>query len=652
MLRFLRNMRIRYKLLTAYSCTFLFAFLVVGVVIYAQVRGIVQDTIEMELMRTTVTIQTMVRTAADVSVRNYMRAVAEKALDEARFLHREVRRGRLTEEEAKQRATQAFLSQRIGETGRVYCLDSNGIMVVHHKRSLLGVDLSGLSFVKEQIRRKVGFLEYDWKEPLERVRRSKAVYMTYFQPWDWIITASSYRDEFGQLVNVNDFRRRLFELGFGKSGYPFVLDYDGNMLAHPYLEGKHYSEYGEPELSRVAERIVTEKNGHFDYMWMNPGGAGLKKKVVYYKAIPELRWIVSSSSYYEDFQGPMDDVGYAFLIALLVAVGIMVPISIWIGEQINHPVKEMQESFAKAAGGDFSVRMHEHSRDELGHMAGYFNSFMEKLTEYSNNLENELAFRKETEKELIAMDKTRSLFLASASHELRTPLTSIIGFLKLMDRNFNRRFLPHLRTRDNLGGRAEQFSRNLAIVGIEADRLGRLVNDLLDMSKIESGRMEWREQTLFVNAVLKRAADSIAAFAAERADVRFEVETSMGDVVFYADPDRVHQVLINLLNNAFKFTEKGAVVLSGKAVPEGVEFSICDTGPGIPESDREKVFDIFYQVSDADQRSSGHLGTGLGLAICRQIVDHYGGSLSVSPGERKGSCFMFTIPTGGGRDGM
>ncbi|XXJ18596.1 cache domain-containing protein [Desulfovibrio caledoniensis] len=645
----LGDSRIRTKLYVAYAGAFLVIFLVAGGLIHAQVGDLLRRGTESELAKTTEALRTMVRATVDVSIRNYMRAVSEKCLDEARSLDRQVQRGRLTEAEARDRARETFLSMTIGREGRVYCLNSQGIMVVHHKRSLEGVDMSGLSFVREQIRRKDGFMTYEWKEPLEAGSRSKAVYMTYFEPWDWIISASAYREEFAQIVNVEDFRQRFFELRSGRSGYPFVLDHDGYLLIHPYLRGVHYSDYESPRMSSVAERIVNERNGHFDYLWRNPGETGLKKKVVYFKDIPELGWIVASSSYYEDFQQPLDSIGYVMLLALAVAVLLMIPVSFGIGALITRPIDRLQENFARAAEGDFSVRMEQHSRDELGLMAGYFNSFMERLTAYSADLENEIARRRETEKELLAMDRAKSMFLASASHELRTPLTSIIGFLHLMEKRFRTRFMPVLGPLDPVGQQARKFEKNLHIVRVEADRLGRLVNDLLDLSKIEAGRMEWRDKTLSVDGVLRRAAEATGALDDERPGVKLVVESLAEPMAIRADEDKIHQVLINLLSNAFKNTEAGSVTLSAVKTEAGASFSVCDTGRGISRDEQERIFDIFYQGRDENKRSTNVFGTGLGLSICRRIVAHYESRLVVDSVLGKGSCFRFTIPLA--RDG-
>ena len=246
---------------------------------------------------------------------------------------------------------------------------------------------------------------------------------------------------------------------------------------------------------------------------------------------------------------------------------------------------------------------------------------------------------------LIALDKAKTLFLSSASHELRTPLTSIIGFIKILEKNFSKRFLPHLEAVENLGPRAVQFMGNLDVVRIEAERLGRLVNDLLDLNKIESGRMEWRDRVLKVDDVLTNAAEAFSGHAAEHANIRFNLTLPDNPLGIRADGDRIHQVLINLLSNAFKYTEQGMVELSARARDGLIEFWVCDTGKGVPEEDREKIFELFYQVQDENLRSSNVFGTGLGLAICRQIAVHYKGDITAHPHKSGGTCFLFTIPS-------
>jgi len=640
----IRDMRIRNKLFLAYSCLFVISAVVAGVVIYSQVRTIIEKSIESELVRTTGTIANMVRANAAASIKNYLRAVAEKDLDVARDLHRQAQRGLITEEEAKQRASQVFLSQSIGKTGFIYCLDSNGVMVVHPKRSLVDVDMTGLPFAGRQMEQKTGYLEYEWKEPLEQGSRTKAIYMTYFEPWDWIISVSTYTEEFSELVKIEDFRKRILNMGFGESGYPFVIDYDGVLLIHPFLENKHHDEFNDPRLSKVAERIIKERNGSFNYSWKNPDEETYRRKVAYFRDIPEMGWIVASSSYLDDFYGPLTAIGYVIVGATVILLILMIPITMWVSSVITRPLKRLQRNFSQAAGGDFSVRMNVKTKDEIGLLGGYFNYFMERLTAYSDDLQNEIVERKKAEKELIALDKAKTLFLSSASHELRTPLTSIIGFLKLMEGNFKKRFQPVLKEQEGLDKYVDRFAENMVIVRSESDRLGRLVNDLLDLNKIESGRMEWRDESLKVEDILIRASEAISGYASDNPELDFVVDAPWQALFVKVDSDRIHQVLINLLSNAFKYTEEGEVTLAAESRSDGVLFMVTDTGRGISVEDRDKVFDLFYQAHDENRRSSKIFGTGLGLAISQQIVAHYGGRLTVESEQDEGSCFMFTIP--------
>ncbi|WP_432735298.1 response regulator [Maridesulfovibrio sp. FT414] len=430
----MRNISIRNKLFITYSLAFLLSFCAGGYAIYMQAQDILKQTIEGDLKSATETILSVARTSIDTSIKNYLRAVAEKDYDIANQLYRKVLQGQLTEEEAKNRAAEVFLSQHIGKTGRVYCLNSDGIMAVHPKHSLLGVDLSGLGFVREQIIKKNGYLEYDWKEPLETEARPKAAAMIYFKPWDWIITASTYRDEFNALVQIDDFRESFLELGFGKSGYPFIYDYEGNFLIHPTYQGINYRDIKDPAQKAVAERIIKEKNGHFEYEWKNPDDKASRKKIACFNDIPELGWIVASSGYKSDFYQALDDVELVIISSIGAALLLMLITSVFIGKAISSPLEELQQKFAQAAEGDFSARMDRTSKDELGLLSTHFNNFMERLKEYSDILRDEIRIRKKAEEEIKSYQSTleqkveeRTRELHESQRTLATLMSSLPG---------------------------------------------------------------------------------------------------------------------------------------------------------------------------------------------------------------------------------
>ncbi|SOB59531.1 CHASE4 domain protein [Pseudodesulfovibrio profundus] len=293
--------------------------------------------------------------------------------------------------------------------------------------------------------------------------------------------------------------------------------------------------------------------------------------------------------------------------------------------------------------------------DELAQLAYSVNMMLErlesdqrKLSEARDELEDKVADRtKELEKankELRTLDIAKNHFLSATSHELRTPLTAIHGFVKLMERDFKKHFSPHLKQQEDLTTKVSKHLTNFTVVHNETKRLGTLIGDMLDLNKIEAGKIIWRDANVAPGQIVNRAAKSIAGLIESNGAVELLVDIEPQLPHVHVDKDRLHQVLINLLNNAVKFTEDGYIKISASKVPDGVQFSVSDTGKGISSNDVPRLFELFYQADRGD-RETPSLGTGIGLAICKEIVEHYGGTISVESEIGKGSSFFFTIPS-------
>ncbi|MBE9070282.1 PAS domain S-box protein [Leptolyngbya cf. ectocarpi LEGE 11479] len=226
-----------------------------------------------------------------------------------------------------------------------------------------------------------------------------------------------------------------------------------------------------------------------------------------------------------------------------------------------------------------------------------------------------------------AADQIKHEFVSLVSHELRTPLTSIHGALKLM-------------TTGKLGQLAPQGQELLEIALSNTERLTRLINDVLDLERIESGRIKMIRVRCRVADLLHQAAQAMMSMA-QTQGVTLQVMPI--DTHIYADPDHVEQTLTNLLSNAIKFSPRGETVLI-KAIdqPHQVLFKVIDHGRGIPEDKLETIFERFQQVDVSDTRNNG--GTGLGLSICREIVQHHNGRIWVKSIHGQGSTFCFTLP--------
>lgn len=230
--------------------------------------------------------------------------------------------------------------------------------------------------------------------------------------------------------------------------------------------------------------------------------------------------------------------------------------------------------------------------------------------------------------EIRRLETIRKDFVANVSHELKTPLTSIKGFVETLLE----------------GGALEdkENSRNfLKIIQEQAERLGNLINDLLDLSSIESGKSGIRKELINIKQLSQEV---VLRFSAKIKQKKIEIKNEYpDDLMINADRNKIEQVLVNLIDNAIKFNkEKGEVILRAEASPDSIKFYVEDSGAGIPEKDLSRIFERFYRVDKARSRELG--GTGLGLAIVKHIIELHGGQVGVESIEALGSKFYFSIP--------
>jgi signal transduction histidine kinase len=254
-----------------------------------------------------------------------------------------------------------------------------------------------------------------------------------------------------------------------------------------------------------------------------------------------------------------------------------------------------------------------------------------ELGDLSRELEAKVRQRttelEDANRRLKELDRLKSEVVSTVSHELRTPLTSIRSLSEILIQG------------DVPDDRRQQF---LTIIAEESQRLSRLISQLLDLSRIEAGKMEWRMEPLDLAEVASQAARANHAVFDE-SGVALEVNAPAGRVTVRADRDKMMQVLTNLLSNAAKFTPRGGFVMLRVFAEDGQGVvEVEDSGPGIPAADQEAIFERFHQAGDTTRAKP--FGVGLGLPISREIVEHHGGSLTVQSQPGAGSCFRVTLP--------
>jgi signal transduction histidine kinase len=279
---------------------------------------------------------------------------------------------------------------------------------------------------------------------------------------------------------------------------------------------------------------------------------------------------------------------------------------------------------------DYAQRARGRGPVELVSLAGSFNEMLAAIQSRDRELEHSLTELKRAYGKLEDLDRLKSDFISTVSHELRTPITSIKAFVELI------LIKPDMKE--------ERKAKLLTIINNETDRLSRLIADLLDLSRIESGVMLWRDQDVIIAEVVRNAVNGIIPLAkAKGIQIQETVEDDLPTI--YVDRDRIMQVVMNMLSNAVKFTQPdGRITISTSrsTSPSEIAVSVADTGPGILHDDLSLIFERFHRSGDV--LTNRVEGTGLGLSISREIVEHYGGRIWVVSEAGKGSIFTFSIP--------
>ncbi len=304
---------------------------------------------------------------------------------------------------------------------------------------------------------------------------------------------------------------------------------------------------------------------------------------------------------------------------------------------ILQPVRVLQETCEKVAMGDLNIRSDVNTGDEFQQLSETFNGMLRNLQESSDqlravnkSLDMKLGELAETNVSLYESNRLKSEFLANVSHELRTPLNSILGFADLLNESISR----------DGDARPARYLQNILASG---KGLLQLINDLLDLAKIEAGKMEVRTEQLAMPGLFEGLVNLLRPLT-EKKSVTIRATVSNDVPIILTDPAKVRQILYNLLSNAIKFSPVGATIDLG-AQRNGlmsIRLEVTDRGPGIPVEQQQLLFEKFRQLDGSHTREHG--GTGLGLAIARELSELLGGSIGVTSTPGEGATFYLVLP--------
>jgi signal transduction histidine kinase/ActR/RegA family two-component response regulator len=614
--------------------------------------------------------------------------LVQAAMSITEDFYKKSQKGILSSLIAKKRAIEAISAIRYGKGDYIFVITSDYKLIVHPDPKMLNVNLydlkdpDGVYVIRDLIKAakeapegEAGYLFYRWWRYLNGKKlppEPKLSAAIFFKPWQWILGTGVYLSDIKAEVekkkeeNLKRLCGKLGEMRLERHGYAFIFDQKGNMICHPNLKNVNIikARATDPSTGRLMFDELTEAahkpwgENVLEYLWDKPDDRKhyIYPKIAWCAQEPSTGWYVAISAYKNEVERPIYTLIKGVLFSGFFTISFVFIVLLLLLKKLLFPIKELVTVCSEIEkSGNLCVKVREDVPGEIGILARQLNKMIEAIRKFHEELEEKVRERtkelvkktkelEEANERLKELDRTKSAFLSSVSHELRTPLTSVLGFAKLIHKDFNKFFTPLAQDDKKLKKKAKRISENLSIIVGEGERLTRLINDVLDLAKIESGRIEWNDATFNLKELLESVTKSVSGQFAQKPEVELKLELPQDLPDIYADRDRLQQVFINLLNNAAKFTEKGYVKLGAKLEKDKVIIAVEDTGCGIPKEDLNKVFDKFHQVIHGDTLKDKPKGTGLGLAICKQIIEHYNGKIWVESELGKGSKFFVELP--------
>ncbi|MBE6069091.1 MAG: HAMP domain-containing protein [Clostridium lundense] len=401
--------------------------------------------------------------------------------------------------------------------------------------------------------------------------------------------------------------KTLSDIKIGQTGYVYIMNSKGDVLVHPNIKGQNIGDYD------FSKKMFKSNNGVIEYKFK-----GISKLAAY-KYFQPWDWYIVTTANYDDLKSSSKSILNMTLITMILILLTTSILALFLANTLVKPINKLKHCMEIASSGDLTVRCDIKSKDELGILS---NSFNHMIKENKRLLEEKDKY-----------DKLKTEFIANMSHELRTPLNIIFSAVQLSSLYIN----------NNPEGFANtKVNQHITIIKQNCYRLLRLVNNIIDITKIDSGFMELNLQKANIVEVIENITLSTAEYVESKCrNLIFDTDTE--EKIMNFDLEKMERIMLNLISNATKFTKPGdKIEVNIYDKGESVLISVKDTGTGISQDNLQQIFQRFKQVGPLLSRT--HEGSGIGLSMVKSLVEMHDGTISVKSKYGEGTEFIIELP--------
>jgi len=431
-----------------------------------------------------------------------------------------------------------------------------------------------------------------------------------------IIVSAPIKDNEGKIIglvagtiNITVIKDIINDEKFGNNGYAYMFDSSGAIVAHP--TEKNFMNISNKDLKEIIRRMNNGEEGTEDYSYNG------EKKLVSFKPVKSIEWSIGMSANYYEMTKSVEILKRFDLISSIIIIIFIAVLLYFLTNACVKPVNKLKEYMEVAAKGDLTVQSDIKSNDEIGVLSNSFNTLIKE--------------NKRLLEEVLEYDKLKTEFFSNISHELKTPLNIIFSTMQLLSLQSNNEELD-----------SKKLNKHINIVNQNSYRLLRLVNNLIDITKIDSGFINLNLQNKNIVEVIENITLSTVDYVESKSrEIIFDTEIE-GKIMAF-DPEQMERIILNLISNAVKFTNlNDKIEVNIYEKKESVLISVKDTGIGISEDKQQIIFERFRQVDPLYIRRNE--GSGIGLSLVKSLVEMHNGSIFVKSKCGEGTEVIVEIP--------